>query len=101
MGVPVECLVDTGFSGGMLVPFPLFESLGLLSRLVPDAYHAVMPDGRRLPLYTARGEVDAGLAALQTEVHSSPALDRRMVGRRFLNVFVAILDGKKGLLTLS
>ncbi|MDV3243559.1 MAG: hypothetical protein LYZ66_00120 [Nitrososphaerales archaeon] len=97
----VECLVDTGFSGGVLLPFPLFESLGFLSRLVPDPYQAVMPDARRLPLFTARDDVVVGPVNLRTEVHSSPSLNRRLVGRRFLKAFVAVLDGKKEQLTLS
>lgn len=101
LGVQIECLVDTGFSGGVLVPFPTFESLGLLSRLVPDAYQAVMPDGRRLPLYTAKGQVGVGTASIQTEIQSSPALRRWLVGRGFLKAFVAVLDGKQKLLTLT
>ena len=100
-GVPIECLVDTGFSGGLLIPFSLFESLGLLTRLSPHSYNAVMPDSRKFPLYTSGGEVSIGEAKTSTEVHSSPALDRKLVGRALLCAFVARLDGRKEELSLS
>jgi len=56
-GFDLELVVDTGFAGGVLIPFPLFESLGLLRALSPDSYRAVLPDSRRLRLFTAKEEV--------------------------------------------
>ncbi len=100
VSTPVDCLVDTGFSGSLLIPFPLFESLGFLSKLSPDTYNAVMPDSRKFPTFTTKEEVTVGSLKMRTEVHSSPALDKRIVGRRFLKAFVAKLDGRSEVLSL-
>jgi predicted aspartyl protease len=93
---PLECLLDTGFSGGLLIPFPLFESLGFLSRLVADEYSAVLPDSRRFHLYTARDEVSIGDLRTTAEVRSSPAVAKKLVGRRLQRASVAKLDGGAG-----
>lgn len=92
---PVQLIVDTGFAGGILIPFTLFQSLGLLSALGPDPHHAIMPDSRRIRLYTARAEVSVGSSKFFVDVHSSPLLDKRLLGRTFLQSFVATLDGTK------
>jgi len=94
-GMTLECVIDTGFSGGLLVPLPVFESVGLLSSLVEDEYIAVMPDSRRVVLYTAREVVTAGSSRVPTLVHASPTLDRKLVGRAFLRSFVTTLDGPR------
>lgn len=99
--MPIECLVDTGFAGGLLVPFSLFQSLGLLSRLLPHSYNAVMPDTRKFPLYTSKGEISLGELKISSEVHSSPSLDKKLVGRSFLRTFVTRLDGRKEELSLG
>ena len=96
----IEAVVDTGFGGGLLIPFPLFETLGLLSALTPDERLLVLPDSTRLELYTARDEVGVGSDSIKVEVHSSPSVDRRLVGRGFLRSFVAALDGEEEELTV-
>ena len=100
-GMTLECVVDTGFSGGLMIPFPIFESLGFLSGLVPDEYQAVMPDSRRVPVYTSREEAMAGSSKIVTLVHASPRLDRTLVGRAFLESFVTTLDGPGEILSVS
>jgi len=52
-GQSVNLLVDTGFSGEVLIPFWMFERMGLLSYLTPDEYYAVMAGARktRVSLY--------------------------------------------------
>ena len=100
-GFPVQLRVDTGFGGGILIPFSLFQSLGLLSALTPDSYHAVMPDSRRVRLYTARVEVTLGSTKFLVDIHSSLLVDRRLVGRSFLQSFVTVLDGTKEKMTLK
>jgi len=92
-GFELELVVDTGFAGGVLIPFPLFESLGLLSTLSADSYRAVLPDSRRLRLFTAKEEVTVGKEKMVVEVHATPSIDRKLVGRSFLRSFVAVLDG--------
>jgi clan AA aspartic protease len=92
-GMTIECVVDTGFSGGLMIPFSMFESLGLLAGLVPEEYVAVMPDSRRVALHTASEEVIAGSSRVRTLVHASTRLDKRLVGRAFLQSLVATLDG--------
>ena len=100
-GVPVESVVDTGFAGSLLIPFPLFQSLGLLTKLTPNKYHAVMPDSRRILLYTAQEEVKIGSLKMYAEVHSCHAVDRKLLGRTLLRSFVATLDGRNEMITLS
>ena len=94
-GFAIELNVDTGFGGGILIPFSLFQSLGLLSTLGPDTFHAVMPDSRRIRLYTARTDVSLRSFKFQVNVHSSPLLEKKLLGRMFLQMFVVILDGPK------
>jgi predicted aspartyl protease len=100
-GMTLECAVDTGFSGGMMIPLSTFESLGLLTELVPEEYVVVMPDSRKAALYTASAEVTAGASRVRTLVHAAPALDGRLVGRAFLESFVTTLDGPRRALSLS
>ena len=100
-GLSVELAVDTGFDGDVLVPFSLFKSLGLLSALSQDEFSLLLPDSRRLPLYSARCEVKLGNDRFESRVHSSPAVEKRVVGRGFLRSFVASLDGRREELTLE
>jgi predicted aspartyl protease len=37
-GMTLESVVDTGFSGGLLIPLSTFEASGLLSNLVSEEY---------------------------------------------------------------
>lgn len=91
----LQLIVDTGFAGGILIPFPVFQSLGLMLALTPDSYHAIMPDSRRVRLYTAYAEVYLESTKFLVEVHSSPLLEKKILGRSFLRSFIATLDGKK------
>jgi predicted aspartyl protease len=102
LGFPIVLAVDTGFAGGILIPFPLFQSLGLLSSLTLDSYYAVTPDSRRIQLETAVADValSPSFNLQQVDIHSSPLLDKRILGRSFLQRFVTILDGIKGELTM-
>jgi len=100
-GMTLECVVDTGFSGGLVIPLSTFESLGLLAALVPEEYLAVMPDSRKVPLYTASEEVVAGSSRVRTLVHAASALDRKLAGRAFLQSFVTTLDGPREAASLS
>lgn len=94
-GERVELIVDTGFSGEVLIPFRLFEHIGLTSFLVPYEYSALMPDSRRIKLYTASATLTLGSKRYAVKVHSSQHIDRRIVGRGFLNRFVSILNGPR------
>ena len=98
--MPVELVVDTGFSGELLVPYHLFESAGLMALVTAERFRAVMPDGREIPLITALGDLEVGEDRLVTRVHTSRQLDRKVVGRGFLGAFVATLDGAKEELSL-
>ncbi len=88
-GMTLECVVDTGFSGGLMIPFSTFESLGLLAGLVPASYTVVMSESRRVALYTASEEVTAGSSRVRTLVHAAPALEGKLAGRTFVKSFVA------------
>jgi predicted aspartyl protease len=97
----LECVVNTGFSGWLLIPFSTFESLHLLEELIPEEYLVVMPDSRRVALYTASEEVIAGSSRVRTLVHAAPTVDRKLVGRAFLASFVTTLDGPNEVVSLS
>jgi predicted aspartyl protease len=97
----LECVVDTGFSGGLLIPLSTFESLGLQAYLIPDVYLVVMPDSRRVALYTASREVKTGSSRIRSLVHAAPTIDRKLVGRAFLRSFVTTMDGPAETLSLS
>lgn len=100
-GIPVECAVDTGFSGAVLVPYPLFESAGLASRILADRYKFVMPDLREVPALSALGNLTFGEARIRVRVHSAPGVSKKLVGREFLEWIVATLDGPKKELTVK
>jgi len=100
-GMTLECVVDTGFSGGLLIPLSTFESLGLLSSLVPEEYLAVMPDSRKMELCTASEEVTVGSSRVRTLVHAAASLDRKLVGRGFLQTFLTTLDGPHEAVSIS
>lgn len=100
-GVPIESAVDTGFSGSALVPYALFESAGLQSRLVPERYKLIMPDSREIPLVSALGDFEVGGVRFRALVHATAEVRKKLIGRAFLKSFVATLDGPKEELTLS
>jgi clan AA aspartic protease len=100
-GMTLECAVDTGFSGGLMIPFSIFESLGLLAAVIPEEYLVVMPDSRRVALYTTSEEVRVGSSRVHTLVHAAPTLNKKLLGRAFLESFVATLDGPQKLLSVS
>ncbi|MDE1854304.1 MAG: hypothetical protein KGI38_11245 [Thaumarchaeota archaeon] len=97
---PVEVAVDTGFDGDVLIPFSLFKSLGFLSALSKDEFSLLLPDSRKLGLYTSRCRVKLGDESFESTVHSSPEVEKKVVGRAFLRAFVAALDGGKEELTI-
>jgi predicted aspartyl protease len=97
----MELTLDTGFGGGILIPFTLFQSIGLLNALSLDSYYAVMPDFRRTVLYTAKAKVTVGTTSILAEVHSSPIIERRLLGRSFLRSFVTVLHGRKQEMKIS
>jgi len=84
-----------------MIPLSPFESLGLLAELVPEEYLVVMPDSRRLALYTASAEATVGSSRVRTLVHAAPTLERKLVGRAFLEPFVVTLDGPREAVSLS
>ena len=97
----VELVVDSGFSGGVLLPFPHFQALGLMSRLVPEDFAAVLPDRRKVEAYTAMAQVTMGKASFSTLVHASPMIDKSLLGREALKAMDAKLDGPNEALTFS
>jgi predicted aspartyl protease len=101
LALSLECLLDTGFAGGIVIPFPTFESLGLLARVSSVEYHVVLPDSRTLPLFTARRSVRLGSVEVDADIHSSPSLNRTLAGRNLLENFVSTLDGQKKTVSIS
>jgi hypothetical protein len=73
----------------------------MLSGLVPGEYVAVMPDSRRVSMYTWSEEITVGPWRVRTLVHAAATVDRKLAGRAFLREFVAILDGPRAVLAMS
>ncbi len=70
LGLSLECVLDSGFDGGIVIPFSTFPSLGLLNDIWSDEYYAVIPDSRSLPLFTSRKMVRPGSHELEVMIHA-------------------------------
>jgi predicted aspartyl protease len=100
-GFSIEAAVDTGFDGGVLIPFPLFSSLGLMKTLSEDEFHLGLPDSRKVSLYSSRRVIRVGGMDVEAYIHSSSEVRRKVVGRELLGPFTTTLDGRKEELTLE
>ena len=89
----LELIVDTGFSGGILIPYQLYSKLGLALFEVPDRYYGVLPIGVQIPLHTALAEVNIGNLRFKTHIHSHPLLNKKLIGRELLNQMKILLNG--------
>lgn len=100
-GFSIAAAVDTGFDGGVLIPFPLFSSLGFMKALSEDEFHLGLPDSKKVSLYSSRRMIRVGGMDVAAYIHSSSEVSRKVVGRELLGSFTAILDGRKEELTLQ
>jgi len=87
--------VDTGFDGGVLIPFDLYEELKLT--LVEEPYPArgVFPSGLAIELYVAVTDVEINGLRLTAHVYSSPLILKKLAGREILNKLILTLNGPK------
>ena len=58
-------MVDTGFGGGILIPYSLYEEFRLTLFEVPDRYYGVLPVGLPITLHTAVTEVSWEMSGLK------------------------------------
>lgn len=91
----LELLVDTGFGGGVLIPFHLYEDLGLTLFEVPDKYYGILPTGIPITLHTATANIAIGKLSLKTHIHSHPLIEKQLAGRKLINKLKLLLDGPK------
>ncbi|RLE62313.1 MAG: hypothetical protein DRJ47_10870 [Thermoprotei archaeon] len=89
----IVAYVDTGFDGGILIPFSLYENLGLTLVEEPHLSHGVFPSGSIIKLHTAVTEIEMAGFKMNTHVYSSPFIHRKLVGREVLNNLILLLNG--------
>ncbi len=89
----LELIVDTGFSGGVLIPYSLYEKLGLTLLEVQDKYYGVLPIGIPITLHTALTRVIIGDLVFKVHVHSHPLINKKLAGRELLNKMKILLNG--------
>jgi len=91
----LELMVDTGFSGEVLIPYHLYDELKLTLLEVPDKYFGILPVGIPIILHTALTEVSIGELKFKVHVHSHPLISKRLAGRKLLNQLKILLNGPK------
>ncbi len=89
----LELVIDTGFSGGVLLPMETYLELGLSKWEVEDVYYGILPTGRNISLYTAISYIIVGKYRFLIHVHTSPLINKSLAGRELLNRLRLILDG--------
>ncbi|MCD6369289.1 MAG: hypothetical protein J7L38_05795 [Thermoproteales archaeon] len=89
----IVAYVDTGFDGGILIPFSLYENLGLMLMEEPHLSRGVFPSGSIIKLHTAVTKIEMAGFKMNTHVYSSPFIRRKLVGREVLNSLILLLNG--------
>ena len=93
--IEVTAFIDTGFDGGILIPFNLFEKLQL--NLVEEPYPAqgVFPTGLTTSLHEALVKVETCNMRFTVHAYSTPFINKKLVGRELLNKLILTLNGPK------
>ncbi len=96
-----ELLIDTGFSGGILLPFTLYEKLGLTLAEVQDRYYGILPIGVPITLHTAQAKIAINdTVEFETYIHSHPLINKKLAGRQLINKLKILLNGPRKKLEL-
>jgi len=91
----LELVVDTGFSGGILIPYHLYDELKLTLAEVPSRYFGILPVGIPITLHTALTEVSIEKLKFKVHVHSHPLINKKLAGRELVNQLKILLNGPK------
>ncbi|MHA1785367.1 MAG: hypothetical protein ACTSX4_06135 [Candidatus Helarchaeota archaeon] len=101
----VECLIDTGYDGYLMIPLTLFDQLKLISSELPPDQIRVAETivGERFELRTALGNVKIkGINELiLIEIDTYPNCAEILIGRQLLEKIIIKLDGINRLLFLE
>jgi len=85
--------VDTGFAGGVLVPYSIYMKLELMLAEEPYPLLGRFATNETIKLYRALTKVELGDKVFQVYVYSSPFIRRKLVGREVLNKLKVLLNG--------
>lgn len=91
----LELMVDTGFSGGVLIPYRLYNELKLTLIEEQNKYLGILPVGIPIVLHTALTEARIRNFTFEIHVHSNPLIDKKLAGRELLNSMKILLNGPK------
>ena len=101
----VSVLVDTGYDGFLLIPEKIYEDLALDTfEVVEDEIPIVETiTGEKITLRTAHSllDIEELLADTIIEVDTTPHCTESLIGRQFLEFFVAVLNGPDKILKLE
>ena len=90
--------VDTGFAGGILVPYDIYLQLELMLAEEPYPLIGRFATGNTIKLYRALTKIELEDRALYAYVYSSPYIRKKIVGREVLNKLVILLNGPQQVL---
>ncbi len=101
----VSVLIDTGYDGFLVIPEEIYEDLGLDTfEVVEDEIPIVETiTGEKITLRTAHSllEIKELLAETIVEVDTTPHCTEPLIGRQFLELFIAVLNGPDKKLNLD
>ena len=101
----VSVLIDTGYDGFLVIPEEIYEDLELDTfEVVEDEIPIVETiTGEKITLRTAHSllEIKELLAETIIEVDTTPYCTEPLIGRQFLELFVAVLNGPDKKLNLE
>ena len=86
--------VDTGFAGGVMLPYDIYAKLELTLAEEPYPLIGRFATGSTVKLYRAYTKVELeGKAVFYVYAYSSPYIAKKLVGRELLNKLKLLLNG--------
>ncbi len=86
--------VDTGFAGGITLPYDIYLRLGLTLAEEPYPVIGRFVTGSTVKLYRAYTKVELeGKTVFYVYAYSSPYITKKLIGREFLNKLMLLLNG--------
>ena len=79
--VDIEALVDTGFSGWLLLSYEIYKKLNSLELPITRKYKGIMGN---VEVYVARANVTIGNLNVDAFIESSPYVEMNLLGREIL-----------------
>jgi len=86
--------VDTGFAGGIILPYDIYAKLELTIAEEPYPLIGRFATGSAIKLYRAYTKVELEeRAVFHVYAYSSPYIAKKLIGREFLNKLKLLLNG--------